>query len=44
MNNFDEVTRTRYAQMQSSIMNKSGGLQSSPVTGKLNLISKFALL
>ena len=44
MNNFDEVSRTRYAQMQSSILNKSSGLQGSPNTSKLNLTGKFALL
>lgn len=30
--------------MQSSILNKSSGLQSSPNTSKLNLTGKFALL
>jgi len=30
--------------MQSSILNKSNGLQSSPNTNKLNLTGKFALL
>lgn len=45
MNNFDEVTRTRYSQMQNSILNKSGSsFQGSPPSNKLNLISKFALL
>lgn len=44
MNNFDEVSRTRYAQMQSSILNKSSSLQGSPNISKLNLTGKFALL
>ena len=44
MNNFDEVTRSRYAQMQNSILNKTGSsFQGSPPS-KLNLTSKFALL
>lgn len=48
MNNFDELNKTRYAQMQSSIFNKTG---SSIVSGssislgsKLNLTGKFALM
>lgn len=45
MNNFDEVTRTRYSQMQNSILNRSGSaFQGSPPSSKLNLLSKFALL
>jgi hypothetical protein len=44
MNNFDEASRSRYAQMQSSILNKSGGLQGSPGASKLNLTGKFSLL
>lgn len=44
MNNFDEVSRTRYAQMQSSILNKSSTLQGTLNSTKLNLTGKFALL
>jgi hypothetical protein len=44
MNNFDEANRSRYAQMQSSLLNKTGSsMQSSPGT-KLNLTGKFAML
>jgi hypothetical protein len=46
MSNFDELNKTRYAQMQSSIFNKTG---SSIVAGssvssasKLNLTGKFS--
>lgn len=48
MSNFEEINRSRYAQMQSSIFNKAG---SSIVTGstlgsgsKPNLLGKFALM
>jgi hypothetical protein len=50
MNNFDEVNRTRYAQMQSSIFNKTGssivaGSSSTLGSGsKLNLTGKFSVL
>lgn len=48
MNNFDEFNKTRYAQMQSSIFNKTG---SSIVSGtgfssasKPNLTGKFSVM
>ena len=48
MSNFDELNKTRYAQLQSSIFNKTG---SSIVNGsslssasKLNLTGKFSAL
>lgn len=46
MNNFDELNRTRYAQMQSSIFNKAGSsiVSGSTLSTKPNLLSKFALL
>lgn len=41
MNNFEEINSSRYAQMQSSILNKTGGSVSA---SKLNLTGKFALM
>ena len=48
MNNFEEFNKTRYAQMQSSIFNKTG---SSIVSGsnissanKLNLTGRFSIM
>ena len=44
MNNYDEVNSSRYAQMQSTLNNKStSSIQSSPGS-KLNLTGKFAQL
>lgn len=44
MNNFEEINSSRYAQMQSSILNKTGGSVSSNSGSKLNLTGKFALM
>jgi len=47
MNNFDELNKSKYAQMQSSIFNKAGSSIVSSSSGfgtpsKLNLTGKFA--
>ena len=44
MNNFDEANRSRYAEMQSSLLNKTGSSMGGSPSGKLNLTGKFALL
>jgi hypothetical protein len=46
MNNFDEINRSRYAQMQSSIFNKAGSsiVSGSTLPAKPNLLSKFSLI
>ena len=45
MNNFDEVNNSRYAQMQSTLNNKTGFSQQQSSPGKnLNLTGKFAFL
>ena len=40
----EEVNSFRYAQMQSSILNKTGASRNSATSNKSNLISKFSLL
>lgn len=48
MNNFEEFNKTRYAQMQSSIFNKTGSsiVSGSNITSasKLNLTGRFSIM
>ena len=44
MNNTDEVNRSRYAQMQSTLLNNTGSSFQGNPPNKMNLLGKFALL
>ena len=46
MSNFEEISRSRYAQMQSTIFNKTGSsiVSGSSLIAKPNLLSKFSII